>query len=101
MDYPLQVVCYKARDGTREIAVKDRKEVEVGYLLPRPVWTLGSQVESVSRYQQLTQRNRNGLESVGELKGSTGSRKASILCKNSATGLGMRLGNCNVRQEGE
>lgn len=64
-----------------ETAVEDRKEDEVGYLLPRPVWTLGSQEESVSRYQQLTQRNRHGLEGVGELKGSTGSRKAGSVSR--------------------
>ena len=28
-------------------------------LLPKLLWTLGSQVESISRYQQLTQRNEN------------------------------------------
>lgn len=30
--YPLQVICYKAGDRTWEIAVEDRKEVEVGLL---------------------------------------------------------------------
>lgn len=52
------------------------RKLKLAYLLPRPVWTLGFQVESVSRHQQLTQRNRNGLEGVGGLRGSTGSRKA-------------------------
>lgn len=57
--------------GLGKLQWRTGRRLKLAYLLPRPVWTLGSQVERA-------QRNRNGLEGVGELKGSTGNRKAGF-----------------------
>lgn len=58
------MICYRAEDGTVRIAM-EYKEGKMAYLIPGPDWMLGYQVESVSRYQQLTQRNSNGFKGVG------------------------------------
>lgn len=51
--------------------MEDRRTVEISYL---SLDHLRSQEESVSRYWQVTERNRYGLTRVG-LRGSTGVKK--------------------------
>lgn len=45
------MICYKAGDGTGEIAVEDRKEAEVGLLASQASVVAGFPVESVFRCQ--------------------------------------------------
>lgn len=59
------MVCYRAEDGIRRIAVENRKEGKMTQLFSRPVWTLDCQIERVFRYQQLTQRSSRGFDRVG------------------------------------
>lgn len=42
------------------------RRVIIAYLIPIPVWLYRSQVKNVSRYKQLTKRNRNGIEGKAE-----------------------------------
>ena len=60
--------------------MEGRKSVNLDYLLPKPVWILGCQIDSVCRYLQLTLSKGNVLE-AGGLGGSMGRRYASFIAR--------------------